>query len=325
MIYPFLIFLAVTSAVIGIYCILADTDIALPKVKVRKRLKGIYHGDIGKADTDKGPVSIVREGSYSDIPVLHRHLEKTEWAQRLDHFLIQANTSLAVGQFILLSIVLGVFGILGGYFLSKRVIVGFPIGLLTCLFPYFYVRFMRKRRINLFAKQFPDALELMSRALRAGHALPSTFKLVGDELQNPIGPEFERTFEEQNLGITLEDALEKLTERIDLLDLKYFVTAVLIQRKTGGNLAEVLDKISYIIRERFTLKSQIQALTAEGRLSGIVLGALPIAIGIVIYLMNPDYIKVLYYDTTGNYLVGVSVMLQILGFLTIRKIVNVKY
>lgn len=325
MIFPFLIFFSVFSAILGVYFILVDTDSTIPMVKVRKRLKGIYRDELVDADTDKGTVNILREGSFSDIPALHRHLEKKEWAQNLDHFLIQANTSLAVGQFALLSVFLGVFGIIAGYFFTKSVIVAVPSGLFACLFPYFYVRFLRKRRINLFAQQFPDALELMARALRAGHALPISFKLVGDELPNPIGPEFERTFEEQNLGITLEEALNKLTKRVDLLDLKYFVTAVLIQRTTGGNLAEVLDKISYIIRERFKLKNQIKALTAESRLSGIVLGALPIAIGIVIYLMNPNYIKTLYYETAGNYLVGASIMLQILGFLTIKKIVNIKY
>lgn len=325
MIFTFLIFFTVFFMVIGVYFLLADRDIALPKAKVKRRLKGIYHNEIVDADTGKETVSILREGSFSDIPMLHRHLEKKEWAKRLDHFLVQANSSLAVGQFVLLSIFLGVFGILAGYFLSKSIIIAIPSGFFACLLPYFYVRFLRKRRMNFFAQQFPDALELMARALRAGHALPITFKLVGDELPSPIGPEFERTFEEQNLGITLEEALNKLAERIDSLDLKYFVTAVLIQRATGGNLAEVLDKIGYIIRERFKLKSQIKALTAEGRLSGIVLGALPIAIGFVIYLMNPNYIKTLYYETTGNYLVGASIMLQILGFLTIRKIVNIKY
>lgn len=325
MIFTFLIFFSVFFTVIGVYFLLAERDIHLPMVKVKKRLKGIYRDELVDADADKGTVSILREGSFSDIPIFRRHLEKTEWAQKLDYFLVQANSSLAVGQFVLLSIFLGVFGIVAGYFLSKSVIIALPLGFLACLLPYFFIRFLRKRRINLFAQQFPDALELMARALRAGHALPLTFKLVGDELPSPIGPEFERTFEEQNLGIALEEALNKLTKRVDILDLKYFATAVLIQRSTGGNLAEVLDKISYIIRERFKLKSQIKALTAEGRLSGIVLGFLPIAIGVVIYIMNPDYIKTLYYETTGNYLVGASIMLQILGFLTIKKIVNVKY
>ncbi|HHT9126469.1 MAG TPA: type II secretion system F family protein [Candidatus Brocadiia bacterium] len=325
MIYPFLIFFAVFFTVIGIYFLLIDTDIALPRVKVKKRLKGIYRDELVDANAGKGTVSILREGSFSDIPVLHRHLEKKEWAHRLDRFLVQANSFLAVGQFVLLSVVLGAIGILTGYFLSKSVIITIPSGFFTFFLPYFYVRFLRKRRMNLFARQFPDALELMARALRAGHALPTSFKLVGDELPSPIGPEFERTFEEQNLGITLEEALNKLAERIDSLDLKYFVTAVLIQRATGGNLAEVLDKISYIVRERFKLKSQIKALTAEGRLSGIVLGFLPIAIGVVIYMMNPNYIKTLYYETAGNYLVGAALMLQILGFLTIKKIVNIKY
>lgn len=318
-----LIFLAVFFTVIGIYFLLVNTDTTSIQAKIKKRLKGVYYDEL--EDAGAGTISIVRKDSFSDIAMLHRHLEKKEWAQRLDRFLVQANASLTVGKFSLLSLSLGVFGVVGGYFFSKSLIVAVPSGFFICLLPYFYVRFLRKRRINLFTKQFPDALELMARALRAGHALPATFKLVGDEMPSPIGPEFGRAFEEQNLGISLEEALNRLTERIDCLDLKYFVTAVLIQTTTGGNLAEVLSKISYIIRERFKLKCQIKALTAEGRLSGIVLGGLPIAIAVVIYMLNPNYIMTLYYEPVGNYLVGFSVMLQILGFLTIRKIVNVKY
>ncbi len=320
----FIIFLAVFFTFIGAYFILLDTKVASKGRRVRKRLKGINHDELD-VTTDKGTVSILRVASYSNIPTLHRLLEKKEWAQRLDRFLVQANSSLTVGRFVLLSIFLGIFGILVGYFLTKMPIIAIPSGFFISLWPYFFVRFLQKRRMDLFARQFPDALDFMARALRAGHALPTTFKLMGDELPSPVGPEFERTFEEQNLGISLEEVLNKLTERVTLLDLKYFATAVLIQQATGGNLAEVLDKISYIIRERFKLKSQIQALTAEGRLSGIVLGLLPMAIAVVIYIMNPDYIMVLYYEPVGNYLVAVSLMLQVLGFLTIRKIVNIKY
>jgi tight adherence protein B len=194
---------------------------------------------------------------------------------------------------------------------------------LACL-PFLYLVFMRKRRLKKFGSQLPEALELISRALRAGHSLGSGIQLVASEMDQPLSTEFARAYEEQNLGITLEESLESLTERVPNLDLRFFATAVILQRQTGGDLAEILDKIGHLIRERFTIWGQIQALTGEGRLSGIVLLALPPLLFLAIYKLNQGYVMKLFEDPLGHKMLAVAVILQILGAVVIKKIVNIK-
>jgi tight adherence protein B len=187
-----------------------------------------------------------------------------------------------------------------------------------------WLLFKRKRRLKAFQAQLPDALELIARALRAGHSLGAGLNLVADEMPAPIGMEFGRTFEEQNLGIPLEDALRSLTRRVPNLDLRFFATAVILQRTTGGDLAEILDKIGHLIRERFRIWGQVQALTGEGRLSGIVLLALPPVLFLAVYNLNPKYASKLFTDPMGQQMLLFAGVLQILGALVIRKIVNIK-
>ena len=163
-----------------------------------------------------------------------------------------------------------------------------------------------------------------TRALRAGHSLSAGFQLVATEMSDPIGGEFNRVFEEQNLGIAMDEALNSMTDRVPNLDLKFFVTSVILQRQTGGDLAEILDKIGELVRERFKIWGQVQALTGEGRLSGIVLLALPPALFLAVYRLNPDYVMVLFTDPMGKQMLAGGVILQVLGALVIRKIVNIK-
>ncbi len=170
----------------------------------------------------------------------------------------------------------------------------------------------------------PEALELISRALRAGHSLASGINLVAEEMADPIRKEFQRCYESQNLGVPLEEALEDMSDRVPNLDLRFFVTAVILQRQTGGDLAEILDKIGSLIRERFKIWGQIQALTGEGRLSGIVLLALPPALFLVMYYLNPDYCMVLFTDPMGHKMLAGAVVMQIVGALVIKKIINIK-
>ena len=196
--------------------------------------------------------------------------------------------------------------------------------ILTGILPLLWLMLRRRRRLRTFAKQLPDALELIARALRAGHSLASGFHLVSEEMAAPIGLEFQRVFEENNLGIPFDDALNALTDRVPNLDLRFFVTALILQRQTGGDLAEILDKIGELIRERFQIWGQVQALTGEGRLSGIVLLALPPVLFATVYYLNPDYVGVLFTDPMGKKMLAGGVIMQVLGALVIRKIVNIK-
>jgi tight adherence protein B len=236
----------------------------------------------------------------------------------------QADTTLTPTRFFLISAVLGGAGAALA-FVAGSPLAGVPIaGMILGAMPLGWLMMRRRKRLKVFATQLPDALELISRALRAGHSLGSGLNLVGEEMPAPIGTEFNRVFEEQNLGIPLDEALKSLTLRVPNLDLKFFVTAVVLQRQTGGDLAEILDKIGHLIRERFKIWGQIQALTGEGRLSGIVLLALPPLLFLAVYYLNPDYCMVLFTDPMGQKMMAGAVFLQIVGALVIKKIVNIK-
>ena len=200
-----------------------------------------------------------------------------------------------------------------------------PVGFLFgALLPWVWLLFRRKRRMSRFEAQLPDALELVGRALRSGHSLASGLNVVCDEMPDPISAEFSLAFEEQNLGIPIERALKNMLDRVPNLDLKFFVTAVAIQRQCGGDLAEILDKIGHIIRERFQILGQVKALTGEGRLSGVVLMGLPIVLFLTVYYLNPAYMSLLFTEELGRQMVTYAVILQLIGAYVIKKIVDIK-
>jgi tight adherence protein B len=198
------------------------------------------------------------------------------------------------------------------------------VGILMFLAPWGWLWNRRRVRLKKFAAQLPDALELVARALRAGHALGAGMHVVAEEMPMPISTEFGRVYEEQNLGIALEDALKNMTDRVPNLDLRFFVTSVAIQRQTGGDLAEILDKIGYVVRERYRILGQVKALTAEGRLSGVVLIALPFVLFLVMLHLKPDYVAVLWTDRAGIKMSIFALIMQVLGAAVIKKIVDIK-
>lgn len=236
----------------------------------------------------------------------------------------QADTKLSLSRFVLISAGLAAFG--GLLPALMRAHASF-VPLVAITFgsgPTIWLLWRRRSRLKKFATQLPDALELISRALRAGHSLGAGFNLVQDEMAAPVGQEFGRAFEEQNLGLPLDESLQGMTERVPNLDLKFFATAVVLQRQTGGDLAEILDKIGSLIRERFKIWGQVQALTGEGRLSGVVLLALPPLLFIAVYRLNPEYIMTLFTDPMGKKMLAGAVVMQLVGALVIRKIVNIQ-
>jgi tight adherence protein B len=238
-------------------------------------------------------------------------------------FLQQADVALTPSKFILISAAIAGAGMILVPICQAPLIFA-PLGAILGIIPFTFVYFKRNSRLAKFAKLLPEALELISRALRAGHSLASGFKLVADEMPKPISTEFARCYEAQNLGQTLEDAIAEMTDRVPNLDLKFFGTAVVLQRQTGGDLAEILDKIGYIVRERFKIYGQVQALTGEGRLSGVVLLALPPVLAVVMLYLNPKYMMLLVTDPMGQQMLGGAIVMQVLGALVIRKIVNIK-
>lgn len=239
-------------------------------------------------------------------------------------FLDQADTNLTVPKLSLISGGLAVVG--AGMALAMRLHPAMvpTVALTLGVLPVVWIWWRRRGRLKHFAAQLPEALDMLARALRAGQSLSAGFNMVATELGAPLGKEFQRVFEEQNLGVPLEEALDSMAGRIPNLDLKFFVTAVILQRQTGGDLAEILDKIGRLIRERFQIWGQIQALTGEGRLSGIILLALPVVLFVVVYRLNPDYVSVLFTDEMGKQMLVGAVVMQLLGALVIKKIINIK-
>jgi len=236
----------------------------------------------------------------------------------------QANVSMSVPNFLMICGGMAAMGMLLPTIAGFSVALGPLMALFLAFLPIVWLIIRRKRRLKAFAAQLPQALELIARALRAGHSLAAGFSLVAQEMSDPIGSEFSCTFEEQNLGKPLDAALEDLTKRIPNLDLKFFATAIILQRQTGGDLAEILDKIGHLVRERFKIWGQVQALTGEGRLSGVVLLALPPVLFAVVYRMNPDYLMLLFTDDLGKKMLVAGIVSQLFGALMIRKIVNIR-
>ena len=250
-----------------------------------------------------------------------------DWMRRtfdMQTLLEQAGIKLPLSSFTFLCIGLAIAGTLGCAFAPIPVFIAPVAGAILFFLPFVWVNIKRKRRIAKFNAQLPDALELLSRSLRAGHSLGSGFGLISEEMQDPLAKEFGRCFEEQNLGVSLEASLESMTRRIPNLDLRFFATAVILQRTTGGDLAEILDKISRLVRARYRLAGQIQALTGEGRLSGIVLLALPPGLFTMMMFLNREYIMKLFSDPMGQWLLGGAIVMQLTGAFVIKKIIDIK-
>jgi tight adherence protein B len=197
-------------------------------------------------------------------------------------------------------------------------------GLLTGILPILHVAHKRNVRMRRFEELFPDSLEFVARSMRAGHAFSVSLEMIHREFQEPLAGEFRRTFEEHNLGLPLDVALQKLGKRIPSLDVHFFVSAVLLQKRTGGNLAEILDKLAYVIRERFKLRGRIRAISAHGRMTGAALTCIPIGVAVIMFYVNPEYVRFFFLDDTGNIMLGAAVVLQLIGYAIIRQIVKIE-
>jgi tight adherence protein B len=291
------------------------------KRKIDRRLAQ-FAAEVG---IDPGHIPyVLRNERLSDISLFNRLLSRLNFPARLHILLDQAGSTLTVGTVVLLIVSLAVLGLL----LTNRT-SALPLRLVVvagmAISPLVYILVLRSRRLRAFIRAFPDTLDMMTSSLRAGHALNKALQMVAIEAPEPICVEFRKTFEENNLGLPLRDALVNLTQRVDSLDLKLFVTAVLLQRETGGNLAEILEKISYTIRERFKLMGQIRTYTAQGRMTLWVLGSMPLLALFTLQLINPEYLTPMLEDPFGRNLLMAGFGLQIIGFLVIRRIIRIKF
>lgn len=236
----------------------------------------------------------------------------------------QADVDMPQAQFLGICLAFFGLGIFACIVSPVPVLLGPVFGIALASLPFVWLMMKRKKRLKKFGLQMPEALELLSRSLRAGHSLNAGFGLVGSEMEAPLATEFARAFEEQNFGIPLDEALDDMAKRIPNMDLRFFATAVVLQRQTGGDLAEILDKIGHLVRERITIMGQIQALTGEGRMSGAVLLAMPPVLFLVMLKMNYEYIVLLFTDPMGRILMGIALVTQLIGAIVIKKIITIK-
>jgi tight adherence protein B len=315
---PILVFLLVLLLVAGGYLLLGPGRTASSEVK--KRLSLLELRNLEGEDLPE----VLKSELLSDVPLMNQLLSRMKIAVQIDRRLRQADLKIRVGTFVLLSMALFAVGVSAGIILHWPAVIAPAIGLALLAIPNMYVNIKRRLRVKRFMNHFPEALEMFARSLRAGHSFTGAIQLVAQEMPDPVGPEFRKVFEEQNLGMPLRQALIGMTDRVDSLDVRFFATAILIQRDTGGNLAEIIDKISYVIRERFRVQGQLKIFTAQARMSGFILSLLPIGVAVLIGIMNPAYLKPLWAERTGNIMIAVAVMLQILGMLSIRKIIRIK-
>ncbi len=256
------------------------------------------------------------------LKLMHRLRLQT----RLQEMLEQAGLKWTVAKLLNTSLFLFAGGFFAAWLMLPDTLHRFSFfpGLVAACFPILYVRRKRKKRLLRFEELFPDSLEFISRSMRAGHAFSTSLEMIQHEFQEPLAGEFRRAFEESNLGLPLDVALQKLAKRIPSLDVHFFVSAVLLQKRTGGNLAEILDKLAYIIRERFKLRGKIRAISAHGRMTGLALTLIPVGVGVLMFYANPDYVKFFFLDDTGNIMLGCAVALQIIGYAVIKQIVKIE-
>jgi tight adherence protein B len=292
----------------------------LAQKRLDRRLEQIqptHEQEGARAEIIKGVV----EGPF---PALDRLVGQTTRGTALGRWIEQSGMKKAtISGVLLTALALAALGATIAVVLHQSVATPFYAAAGAAL-PFIVLRQKRIHRLRQFEEQFPEALDLIARSLKAGHAFSSGLKMVADELEEPVGPEFRKTFDEQNFGLPLKDALQNLTERIPLLDVRFFATAVMIQRETGGNLAEILENLAHVVRERFKILRQVRVYTAHGRFTGYVLLGLPVALSVALFFINPDHMNLLFNERMGQMmLVGAAVM-QVIGYVWIRKVIKIE-
>jgi tight adherence protein B len=269
-------------------------------------------------------VAFLRDEVLSRIPAFDNYLRRSERVSELQKTLEQGNIDVRAGNFIMLCIISSLVFALIAFIVGGNLIFGWVGALIGFFIPYAYASHKRSKRFQKFEEKFPEAIDTLARAVRAGHAFTTAIEMIANEVSEPVAGEFRQLFEEQKFGLPVRDALLNLTDRIPLVDVKFFVTAVMLQRETGGNLAEILDNLSYVIRERFKILRQVRVHTAQGRLTMVLLMALPPTIVVVMQVLNPGFIQPLFSDPWGHVLIVAGISMQTIGYFVIRKIIRIQ-
>ena len=289
---------------------------------VRRRIESVRKAE--KRGNHAIDLKLVRDELLSGVPLLNRLLLRWSWSTRFHTYLIQAGLKIKPAKILLIS---GIVAVLS-YLMAASYNLRFPIpavaGLAFGTIPFGIVAWKRNRRLRQFEEHFPEALDLLGRAVRAGHAFTTGLEMIAKESPEPIASEFRAAFEEQNFGLPLRDAMLNLAERVPLVDVRFFITALLIQKETGGNLAEILDGLARVIRDRFRIYRDVQTRTAQGRLTALILISLPPIMFLILRVVNYDYVQVLFNDPLGPTILAITLGMQIIGSVLLWKIIHIK-
>ncbi len=293
----------------------------LAQRKLETRLGELSTPEAAQAED---PAGLLKTRHQGPLPALDKLVSGTSRGLSMGRWIDQSGVKISLSGLILAS-----FGcaFVFGFLLASltRMGVGWILGgVIGFVAPFVYINVKRTRRLRKFEEEFPEALDLIARALKAGHAFATGLKMVADEMDEPVGPEFRKTFDEQNFGLPLKDALANLTDRLPLLDVRFFSTAVLIQRETGGNLSEILENLAHVVRERFKILRQVRVYTAHGRLTGYVLLALPVFLAIALMFINPEHMQLLFREHIGHLMLGATVIMQTVGYFWIKQVVKIE-
>jgi tight adherence protein B len=315
-----LTFVVVVIVFLGVW-LLASTD--SQQEQIRRRMESVRKAERRGGDVSLG-LQLIRDEMLSGVPFMHRVMMQFSWPSRLQGLIEQSGMTVKPGKIILLSCVLGLGTYVTALFFHAPLWACVLAGLTLGAAPFGVISFKRRRRMRRFEERFPEALDLLGRAVRAGHAFTTGMEMIAKESPEPIAFEFRKTFEEQNFGLPLRDALLNMTDRVPLVDVRFFVTALLVQKETGGNLAEILDNLARVIRDRFRIYREVRTKTAQGRLTAMILIALPPIMMAVLGVVNPSYLRVLFEDPKGPTVLAIAGTLQLIGSAIIWKIIHIE-
>jgi tight adherence protein B len=309
------------ALVMGAYYGITRLPQSMAQRRLDRRLQELSSPAGFDEQESKGLVKAMHDGA---MPAIDKILSGTTRGSALGRWIDQSGMKVSLSGVALVGIALAaLLALVLSMFIGGR--WGMPVGAALGLgMPFLFLKIKRTRRLRTFEEQFPEGLDLIARALKAGHAFATGLKMVADEMPEPVGPEFRKTFDEQNFGLPLKDALDNLTQRVPHLDVRFFATAVLIQRETGGNLSEILENLAHVVRERFKILRQVRVHTAHGRFTGYVLLALPAALCVALMFINPEHMGLLFKEPLGRMMLIVALTLQVIGYVWIKQVIKIE-
>jgi tight adherence protein B len=322
MLLPLFVFVVVVGVIMGAYAAATRLPGLLAARRLDRRLRDVSQSREAEPAATDG--TIVKHSLEGPLPVLDRVMARTALGARLARLIDQSGVRTTPSGVTIMSLGLAaIVGVVASWLVPQPLVA--PLAALAAGgAPLGWLLHRRSSRLKRFEEQFPEALDLLARAIRSGQAFQTAMGMVADELPDPVGPEFKKTFDQQNFGLPLRDALNEMSVRITLLDVRFFVTAVLIQRETGGNLSEILDNLAHVVRERFKIQRQVRVHTAHGRFTGYVLMALPAALAIALSFINPEHMQLLFHEKMGQTMLIGAIVMQAIGYVWIRKVIKIE-